>query len=88
LPDKSLKPKYFGDNANRASRDWSRGNHRSGAQVAPAGHRMINQENDKQNKNQTKNKHKQTNRKNNKLNQIERAVIHQQKNRNNRQSQR
>ena len=48
LPEKSLKPKYFGENANRASRDWSDKNHRSGAHVSQAGHRMLNQDrNDK-----------------------------------------
>jgi len=29
FPEKSLKPKYFGNRANAASRDWKQNNHRS-----------------------------------------------------------
>ena len=55
FPEPNLKPKYFGERANAAPRDWSRNNHRSGAQISQSGHRMINnalpnsqyQENDK-----------------------------------------
>ena len=43
LPDTTLKPKCFGDNANRGSRDWSQRNHQSGAHIGPGGQRMMNQ---------------------------------------------
>merc|ERR1712179_496457 len=43
LPDTTLKAKCYGDNANRASRDWSQRNHQSGAHIGASGHRMINQ---------------------------------------------
>jgi len=42
FPEPNLKPKYFGERANAAPRDWSRNNHRSGAQIGQSGHRMIN----------------------------------------------
>ena len=32
FPEPNLKPKYFGERANAAPRDWSRNNHRSGGQ--------------------------------------------------------
>ena len=44
LPDKTLKPKCFGEGANRASRDWTDRNYRTGAHIGSAGHRMIQQE--------------------------------------------
>ena len=64
LPEKSLKPKYFGDNANRASRDWSDKNHRSGAHVSQAGHRMLNQDqNDKKRNRRNRNKNRRNSQK-------------------------
>merc|ERR1712147_541887 len=68
LPEKSLKPKYFGDNANRASRDWSDKNHRSGAHVSQAGHRMLNQDqNDKKGNRRNRNKNRENSQKPEKL---------------------
>lgn len=65
LPEKSLKPKYFGDNANRASRDWSDKNHRSGAHVSQAGHRMLNQDqNDKKRNRRNRNKNRRNSQNN------------------------
>jgi len=43
LPDTTLKPKCYGNDANRGSRDWTQRNHQSGAHIGQAGHRMINQ---------------------------------------------
>ena len=44
MPDTTLKPKCYGEGANRASRDWTQRSHQSGAHIGQAGHRMINQE--------------------------------------------
>jgi len=42
FPEITLKPKYYGNRANAAPRDWRPDNHRTGAHVGQAGHRMIN----------------------------------------------
>jgi len=39
FPESNLKPR--GDRSNRAPQDWSKNNHRSGARVDQAGHRML-----------------------------------------------
>lgn len=43
FPEITLKPRNFGGRANHAPRDWKDNNHRSGAHVGQAGHRMVNQ---------------------------------------------